>query len=171
MEIAIRKLSELTEIKTGKLDANAASADGKFPFFTCATTALRIDVFAFDCEAVLVAGNGDLNVKYYEGRFNAYQRTYVIQSKNKSILDVKYLYYFLDSYLETLREMSIGGVIKYIKLPYLNDAQIPLPSISEQRRIADELSAVKKLVDKHEFAILKLKKLMEVLKHKSFAVN
>ncbi len=66
-----RLLGELTRIRTGKLDANAADEDGAYPFFTCAVEPLRIDTAAFDCKAVLVAGNGDLNVKYYEGRFNA----------------------------------------------------------------------------------------------------
>jgi type I restriction enzyme S subunit len=75
-----RLLGELTRIRTGKLDANAADEDGVYPFFTCAVKALRINTAAFDCKATLVAGNGDLNVKYYEGKFNAYQRTYVVES-------------------------------------------------------------------------------------------
>jgi type I restriction enzyme S subunit len=66
-----RLLGELTRIRTGKLDANAADEDGAHPFFTCAIEPLRINTPAFDCKAVLVAGNGDLNVKYFEGKFNA----------------------------------------------------------------------------------------------------
>ncbi len=73
-------LGRLTRIRTGKLDANAADENGAYPFFTCAVEPLRINKEAFDCKAVLVAGNGALNVKYYEGKFNAYQRTYVIES-------------------------------------------------------------------------------------------
>ena len=84
---------------------------------------------------VLVAGNGDLNVKYHNGRFDAYQRTYIVEPFSQS-LDCRYLYHFLDSYLAELRKLSIGGVIKYIKLGNLTDAQIPLPPLEEQRRIA-----------------------------------
>ena len=65
------KLGDITKIITGKLDANAANENGRYPFFTCAEKALRIDTAAYDCECVLVAGNGDLNVKYYNGPFNA----------------------------------------------------------------------------------------------------
>lgn len=65
------KIGDLTKIKTGKLDANAASHDGKYPFFTCSKEALKISTYSYDCECVLVAGNGDLNVKYYNGKFDA----------------------------------------------------------------------------------------------------
>ena len=128
---------DIAFIRTGKLDANAASPDGAFPFFTCARETLRIDKPAFDGKAVLLAGNGDLNVKYYEGAFNAYQRTYVIQSKDESCVRTRFLFGFLDVYVEKLREQSIGGVIKYIKLPYLTDARVRLPSIVDQDRFVD----------------------------------
>ena len=118
------RLGDIVNIRTGKLDANAAVENGEFPFFTCAKEISRIDNYAFDGECVLVAGNGDLNVKYYNGKFNAYQRTYVIQTSNET-LDIKYLYYFLEEYLEELRIKSIGGVIKYIKL---TRAKNPPPS-------------------------------------------
>ena len=72
------KLGNYVRIRTGKLDANASDPHGIFPFFTCAEKPLRINSYSFDCECILVAGNGDLNVKYYSGKFDAYQRTYVI---------------------------------------------------------------------------------------------
>ena len=75
-----KKLGELTKIKTGKLDANASSEDGVYPFFTCSREPLRISSYSYDCECVLVAGNGELNVKYYNGKFDAYQRTYIIEA-------------------------------------------------------------------------------------------
>ena len=128
------KLGQLTNIKTGRLDVNAENPNGKYPFFTCSKNHTYIDEYAFEGESVLVAGNGDLNVKYYDGKFNAYQRTYVIQANEK--INGKFLYYFLEQYLDKLREMSIGGVIKYIKLGNLTDAEIPLPSLQTQQKIA-----------------------------------
>ena len=113
------RLGNYVKIKTGKLDANASSTDGKYPFFTCSKEPLKISTYSYDCECVLVAGNGDLNVKYYSGKFDAYQRTYIIESMDKTFLDVQYLYFFMDKYLETLGSQSIGGVIKYIKLEIL----------------------------------------------------
>jgi len=141
------KLGEYVNIKTGKLDANASSENGKYPFFTCAIEPLKIDTYSYDCECVLVAGNGDLNVKYYSGRFDAYQRTYIIESCDKSKLYVPYMYYFLDKYVETLRKLSIGGVIKYIKLGNLTDAEIPIPELSIQKKIVFNLDKVTHTID------------------------
>ena len=141
------RLGDYISLKTGKLDVNASSEDGRYPFFTCATKIYRIDNWAYDCECVLIAGNGDLNVKYYEGKFNAYQRTYILESKDKEKLDVRYLFHFMNKYIETLREGSIGGVIKYIKKGDIEEADIPLISIEEQRRMAfilDKVDDIKK---------------------------
>jgi len=149
------KLGPLVEIKTGKLDANAAAADGQYPFFTCSKDNKKINTYSFDGEYVIVAGNGDLNVKYYSGKFDAYQRTYTLKPSPQ--LDGKFLYHFMSKYVERLREQSIGGVIKYIKLGNLTNALIPLPSIEEQNKIAAILDAAddyrqktKALIDKYD---------------------
>lgn len=144
----VEKLENLVDIKTGKLDANAASDDGKYPFFTCAINPLKIATYSYECECVLVAGNGDLNVKYYNGKFDAYQRTYIVEARNKEYLSTKYLYYFMSKYIEVLRSQSIGGVIKYIKLGNLTDAEIPLPSLKEQIRIVEILDKAQRVLDK-----------------------
>ena len=129
------RLGDLTLIKTGKLDANASSPDGEYPFFTCSKDPLKISTYSYDCECVLVAGNGDLNVKYYKGKFDAYQRTYIIEGNGDGRLHIPYLYYFLYGYVEELRRLSIGGVIKYIKLGNLTEAMIELPTIQKQKEI------------------------------------
>lgn len=155
------KLGDYTNIKTGKLDANASSNNGVYPFFTCSKDPLTIDTYSYDCECVLVAGNGDLNVKYYFGKFDAYQRTYIIESNNKEKLLVRYLYYFLDKYVETLREQSIGGVIKYIKLGNLTEAKIPLPPLDEQCKIAAILDRVSDLIAKRRQQLDKLDEMVK----------
>ena len=142
------KIGELTKIKTGKLDANAASEDGQYPFFTCSKEPLRISTYSYDCECVLVAGNGDLNVKYYNGKFDAYQRTYIIEDNGSGKLYMPYLYYFMEGYIEELRKQAIGGVIKYIKLGNLTDALIELPSVDEQKSIVEILVKAKGIIEK-----------------------
>ncbi len=130
------KLGELVRIRTGALDANAACADGEYPFFTCAAKPLRINSFSFDCECVILSGNGSVNTTYYCGKFDAYQRTYVIESLDKNRLTVPYLWYFLDSYAPVLQQRAKGGVIRYLRLSDLTEAEIPLPPVEEQNRIA-----------------------------------
>lgn len=155
------KLGDYVNIKTGKLDANAAINNGQYPFFTCSKDTLNIDTYSYDCECVLVAGNGDLNVKYYFGKFDAYQRTYIVESKNPGQLLVRYLYYFLDQYVDILREQSIGGVIKYIKLGNLTEAPIFLPQIEEQLQIVKILDKVNSLIDKRHKQLEKLDELVK----------
>ena len=142
------RLGDYVKIKTGKLDANASSPDGEYPFFTCAVEPLKIDSYSYDCECVLVAGNGDLNVKYYDGKFDAYQRTYIIESKDKTRLSVPYLYRFLDAYIDILRNQSIGGVIKYIKLGNLTEAPTVIPALQIQNKTVSILSFLDSLIEK-----------------------
>ena len=89
------KSINLVSFKTGKLDSNAMEDGGKFPFFTCSqiplesiTTHLILSVFYLQEIMQRL-----FPLKYYSGKFNAYQRTYVIESLDKSTLDIKYFYY------------------------------------------------------------------------------
>jgi type I restriction enzyme S subunit len=151
------------------LDANAADEDGAYPFFTCAVRALRINTAAFDCKATLVAGNGDLNVKYYEGKFNAYQRTYVIESLNESQLVPRFLFAFLDLYVAELRKQAIGGVIKYIKLPYLTDAVMQVPDGMTQLDFAARLEQVERVKSLQIRAAAETEALFASLQYRAFA--
>ena len=110
---------------------------------------------------MLVAGNGDLNVKYYNGKFDAYQRTYIIECKGNQILSVPYLFCFLDKYVEELRKQSIGGVIKYIKLGNLTEAQIPMRTIDEQNEIVENLNKVNTLITLRKQQLSKLDELVK----------
>ncbi|HEY2975872.1 MAG TPA: restriction endonuclease subunit S [Pyrinomonadaceae bacterium] len=90
------KLGELVSFKTGKLDSNAATSSGNYPFFTCSQETLRTDTYSFDTECVLLAGNNAAGVyplKYFRGKFDAYQRIYVIRSLDGDRLSNRYLYF------------------------------------------------------------------------------
>lgn len=92
-------LGELINFTTGKLNSNAAVVDGEYPFFTCSPETLSIDTYAFDCKAILLAGNnanGQYPIKIYSGKFNAYQRTYVITPKNHKKVDLDYIILFTE---------------------------------------------------------------------------
>jgi len=149
----MQKFGDLVNIKTGRLDANAADVDGIYPFFTCAVKPLKINTFAYDCECSLVAGNGDLNVKYYKGKFNAYQRVYIIESKDKSIFDTKYQTIFLDTCLRSLRNKTKGAVIQFIRLGDLTGLKLFLPSLEDQLHIANLLSKAETLISQRKESI------------------
>ena len=66
--------------------------NGIYPFFTCAEQPFKIDSFAFDTEALLISGNGANwgYINYYKGKFNAYQRTYVLDLFSENIQYIKW---------------------------------------------------------------------------------
>lgn len=155
------KLGDICSIKTGRLDANAASSNGLYPFFTCSKEPLKINKFSYDCECVLVAGNGELNVKYYNGKFDAYQRTYIIEVKNSKLFRTKYIYLLVMSKLEDLRKKSIGGVIKYIKLGDLSNILVPNISKSKQDKIINSLFRFFEIISIKRNQITKLNDLIK----------
>ena len=117
-------LSNICSITTGKMDANAMNPEGKYKFFTCSREDYFIDTYAFDCEALLVSGNGEVGLtKYYNGKFNAYQRTYVLYNLKKN---AKFIKLFIDLQINTIiRKETNKGAMPYIRLTTFNKIIIP----------------------------------------------
>jgi type I restriction enzyme, S subunit len=137
------KLGDLANIQTGKLDSNAATPFGQYPFFTCSQETARIDTYAFDTEAILLAGNnarGIYSVKHYKGKFNAYQRTYVLTQKDEQQMPYSFLLYALATNLEHLRTVSIGTSTKYLTLGILKNLAVIKPEYEEARDIGRTLA-------------------------------
>lgn len=135
----LRKGKSLYRVATGKLDANAENPDGDYPFFTCSMAPKRINSYSFDCEALLVAGNGLVGfTQYYKGKFDAYQRTYVL-SDFRNVLPSFLRYYVSVGLPMEVQPKSIGSVIQFIKLGDLLNFNITLPSIEQQTIISNYL--------------------------------
>ena len=141
------KLGEICNITTGKLDANAMELNGIYRFYTCSKNYFKINSFAFDTEALLISGNG-ANVgyiHYYKGKFNAYQRTYVLDKFNRNIIYVKiFLEYSLN---KRIRIEKNEGNTPYIILSTLFDMPIFFPNIEEQNQIANLFSNLDKKIE------------------------
>ncbi|MFH1384747.1 MAG: N-6 DNA methylase [Candidatus Omnitrophota bacterium] len=143
-------LGDIVEITTGKLNANAASDDGQYPFFTCAKKPYRISSYSFDCEALLLAGNNasaDYDVKYYKGKFDAYQRTYVITIKDSSVVEYEFLRVVLEQKLPEFKSKSIGNLTKYLTLGVIKQMEIFLPSTQIQKQIVKKVETERVLVE------------------------
>ena len=146
------RVGDLTKIRTGKLDANASSETGEYPFFTCSKEGLRIDDYAFEEEALLLAGNnaaGKYDVKYYSGKFNAYQRTYVLTLKEN--WSYRLFQYQLEDKLAYLQQQSLGGLTKYLTLKILGELEFIIPPKKQQ----DKFDLFIKQVDKSKVAVQK----------------
>lgn len=130
-------LGKYCDITTGKLNANAMNENGKYDFYTSGIKKYKIDNYAFEGPAITIAGNG-ATVGYLhiaDGKFNAYQRTYVL-TNFKCIR--RYLYYIIGQELpKKIRKEVRPGVIPYIVLDMLTNLKIFLPCPEEQQKIAD----------------------------------
>ncbi len=132
-------LKDIVTFKTGKLNSNSATKDGRYPFFTCSQEVYKTDTFSFDTECVLLGGNNAnaiYPIFYYKGKFDAYQRTYVIESKNNN---VRFLFYLLKQKLNDFRLVSTGSATKFLTLGILNETSVQLPDVTTQKQIADVL--------------------------------
>jgi type I restriction enzyme S subunit len=141
------ELGKHCQIKTGKLDANAMRPNGEFRFYTCAKEFYLIDEYAFDTEALLISGNG-ANVgyiHYYKGKFNAYQRTYVLDQWQQNII---FIQYFLEQFLkERIYGEKKEGNTPYIVLSTLSEMPLLLPCLEEQTKIANFLSSIDQKIE------------------------
>lgn len=153
-------IASVCDITTGKLNSNAASETGVYPFFTCAPEPSRIDVFDFDVDAILLAGNnadGNFHLNRFSGKFNAYQRTYVLTAKPGNDLD--YIYYALMVDLKVLRNQSQGSQTKFLTRPLLEGLKLRKLSYGEQVKVASVL----KLIDQKISINSQIAKNMEAL--------
>jgi len=155
----VKRLGDVCgNITTGKLDANAMQKHGRYRFYTCAREYYYINEYAFDTEALLISGNG-ANVgyiHYFSGKFNAYQRTYVLTEFKENIFFIKLL---LDRKLKDRIKTEVNaGNTPYITRGTLTDMTLFIPStLSEQTAIANVLSDTDTLIEKLEKLIAKKK--------------
>ncbi len=138
-------LSELAPILTGKKDANYGTKDGIYPFFTCSQEPIQSPTYSFDCSAVILAGNGDFNVKLYRGKFEAYQRTYVFSPKNNN-----YLYLLFNSVKDNMQQLfqgASGSTIKFLTKGMLEAIKILVPSGEILNGYNDLSEAIQKQIE------------------------
>ena len=136
-------LSDACFITTGKLDSNAVVEGGIYPFYTCAAEPTTIDYYDYDDSVVLIAGNnaqGNFHVNRFTGKFNAYQRTYILTKKEGHDLD--YIYYALKLELKRLKEKSQGSQTKFLTMPILNSINLGNRNLLEQQKISNVLSSL-----------------------------
>ena len=167
----VKKGKALYSITTGKLDANAEEPTGIYPFFTCSMFPKKINQYAFDCEALLVAGNGVVGfTQYYKGKFNAYQRTYVL-SDFHNIYPLFLKYYVSNNLKREVEQSSVGSVIQFIKLGDLQNFNIAFPEYKEQEKITEYLEMkcqkIDHIIEKTKSSIVEYKKFKQSIKTQS----
>ncbi len=165
-----RKLRDVAgRITTGKLDANAAIENGKYPFFTTAIQTYRTNTFSFDEDAILVAGNGPIGyIKEYCGKFDAYQREYVITGFLKD--EKPFIVTAMKSAMPArVSSTTYGSAMPYITLNVLTEMSLSFPKMKEERiSIAGVLYTFDSLITLHQRKLDALKKIKSALLEKMF---
>lgn len=144
------KLTDVCEITTGKLDSNAFDEKGLYPFFTCSPDPLRINTYAFDGDVILLAGNnasGNFHCNRYNGKFNAYQRTYVITAKNG--YDIDYIFYNLKINLAHLKKIAQGSQTKFLTMKILDNFMLEDIPLIEQKKLSSILRFIDSKISKN----------------------
>ena len=162
------KLGNICNITTGKLNANAMVENGQYRFYTCAKDFYYIDKYAFDTEALLISGNGAYvgYIHYYKGKFNAYQRTYVL---NQFKSNIQYIKIYLDSFLsKRINSEKKEGNTPYIVLSTLSDMTIKLTDSKSEEIIINCINSINSKIKKEELKLNKLNELKKGLMQNMF---
>lgn len=142
----VSNLLDICKISTGKWDANHAKENGKYRFYTCASKHAYSDTKRFSGECLIVPGNGDIGAVYYfDGDFDAYQRTYVLDNIK---IYAQYLYYhFLSNWRQLNDDKKFGSTIKFVRIGNFQDYKVLIPPYGEQRRIVTYLNNLFTAID------------------------
>ena len=162
------KLGDICQITTGKLDANAQVENGNYPFFTCAEQPFKIDSFAFDTEATFqnTVYNLMTHIPYLFGKFNAYQRTYVLDVFSENIQYIKWALKVLLPKRISIEKSSSNT--PYIVLSTLSDLRLPIPSRSNQNHIAELMQSLERILSNQITLNGSYKMLKQYLLHQMF---
>ena len=160
-----KNLGGIAPILTGKKDANFGTYNGEYPFFTCSQEPIKAPSYSFDNSAVLLAGNGDFNVKLYRGKFEAYQRTYVLIPN-----DIRMLYVLYYSVLLNMNKLALGAsgsTIKFLTKRMIDSIEVIIPNEAvltmfnsfqenDQRNIEDIRNQIRLLTEARDRLLPKL---------------
>jgi type I restriction enzyme S subunit len=135
----MKTLGEICEIKTGNANTEDAIENGEFAFFDRSKIIKRSSSYLFDCEAIIIAGEGQKFLpKYYAGKFNLHQRAYAIFNFSETV-NIHFVYKYLIHFHEYFEQVAVGATVKSLRLRHFQDLPLPIPSLAEQKRIVDKL--------------------------------
>lgn len=160
-----KKLGEIVPIITGKKDANFGTKDGEYPFFTCSQEPIKAPSYSFDASAVILAGNGDFNVKLYRGKFEAYQRTYILIPYDAKLIYL--LYNVVDVNMTRLANGASGSTIKFLTKGMIESIDVNIPAANildlynkyqenNQKKIENTKSQIRNLTESRDRLLVKL---------------
>lgn len=155
-----KKLGNIANIKTGKKNNQDKVADGQYPFFVRSDEIERINTFSYDCEAILVPGEGNIGsiFHYINGKFDVHQRVYAI---TEFLPDVsgRYIHLWMKlNFGAHAMQNSVKATVDSLRLPTFQNFTLVLPPTHEEQTaigivLSDMDSELAALEDEREKAV------------------
>ena len=161
------KLGQVSKITTGSSNREDSSLEGRYTFFDRSDDIRTSDIYLFDCEAIIVAGEGsDFIPKYFKGKFDLHQRTYAIMNF-KDIRGI-FLYYYIYQFRKHFLKYAVGSTVKSLRLPMFEIMDIKYPQKDEQEKIGNYFKNLDSLIKNHKLQLTKLENLKKACLAKMF---
>ncbi len=134
------KLGDIFDIKTGNKNAEDSVKDGIYPFFTRSIDTQRIDTYNYDQEALILPGEGNFQIKYYSGKFDVHQRTYILSKKIDSEINLKLYRDIVQAKVGELVQKSVGSTVDSLRKPIIENIKVPFLSTNKQKNLLEQSS-------------------------------
>lgn len=138
-------LGQIAKIQTGSRNNEDKVEDGVYPFFVRSPNVERINTYSYECEAILVPGEGNIgNIFHYvNGRFDLHQRVYGVRQFNESSCGKFIYYYMLKFFGPHALQNTVKATVDSLRLPTFENFSMCVPSDKdEQAAIAEALSEI-----------------------------
>lgn len=140
-----KRLGDVCEITNGKANAQDHEDEGIYPLFDRSAIVKKSNKFIFDCESVILPGEGMAFIpKYYNGKFNLHQRAYTLMHFKGCTL---YLYYTMLYLQDKLASKAVLSTVMSLRLPIIQNFSIFFPSVAEQQKIAECLHSADAMIN------------------------
>lgn len=164
-------IGKISDISTGNKDTQNKKDNGKYPFYVRSPNPEKIDTYSYDGEAILTAGDGvgvGKVIHYVTGKFDFHQRVYKISDFDNHKAWGRFVYfYFLEHFYNRVKRMSAKNSVDSVRYNMISEMPLNLPTLPEQKAIADVLSAADEEISLLQKGLeqekLKKKSLMQLL--------
>ena len=161
------KLRDILEIKYGKDHKNLS--DGEIPVYGSGGIMRYADKAIYDEESILIPRKGSLNNIFYKNKPFWTVDTMFWTKLNKEIVFPKYLFYQLTTIDYTI--LNVGSAVPSLTVPVLNEIDVSIPPLPEQKAIAQVLSSLDDKIDLLHRQNATLEALAETLFRQWFVVE
>ena len=161
-DIIVKTLGEICKfLPKSKRNAKYGQKTGEYPFFK---SSIKVDSYVeepdYDEESLIIGDGGEANINYGI-KFSTSDHCYILQNKNKLLINLKYCYYYLFHNLEIMNQLYTGVAIKNISKTNIEQIKIPIPSLERQNEIVKYLEFNDELIKNLEKEIENIKKQAE----------